>query len=129
LISAPQQRRTGGDAQGVPTSQNFDTPGTTFKLSNAAAVLPQDTNSTGSFLRLVCCFCPAAWRCRVYCQRPGTFNSIAATFDFRITPPSGAMAADGLGFALLNTAAYGTNGAAPYFSEETQPFGFAGNRF
>ena len=43
---------------------------------------------------------------------------MVATFDFRITPPAGSPPADGFGFALLNTATYGTNGAGPLFSEE-----------
>ena len=114
--------KTPGGATGAATIQNFDTAGTLYTLSNQGitppAVLPQDTNSTGSFLRLV----PASGQqlgvAAFAATAMGTFNSIVATFDFRITPPSGAAPADGLGFALLNTTVYGANGAAPFFGEE-----------
>jgi hypothetical protein len=110
-----------GAAPGVPTSQNFDTPGTTLHWPTVEPSRQPFFRKTPIRPAVFCAwfrFWPAAWRCRVCRHRPRTFNSIAATFDFRITAPSGAMPADGLGFALLNTASYGTNGAAPYFSEE-----------
>jgi hypothetical protein len=114
--------KASGGTKGTPTTQNFDTPGTLYTLSNqgttAPAVLPQDSNSSGSFLRLV----PASGQqlgvAAFSATATGTFNSSVATFDFRITPPSGAAPADGLGFALLNTTVYGTNGAGPFFGEE-----------
>jgi hypothetical protein len=107
---------------GAPTLQDFDSAGTPYTLthagSNAPAVLPADAGSTGSFLRLV----PgsAAQFGIIAFDRSGTgaFNSMVASFDFRISPPAGAIPADGLGFALLDTTAYGTTGAGPYFGPE-----------
>jgi hypothetical protein len=52
-----------------------------------------------------------------------------ATFDFRVTPPAGATPADGFGFGLLSTAAYGTSGAGPLFGEEPNLVGSLGVGF
>ena len=79
---------------------------------------PADAGSTGSFLRLVPASAAQFGIIAFDRSATGVFNSVVATFDFRITPPAGAMPADGLGFALLDTAAYGTSGAGPYFAEE-----------
>src|SRR5207245_1750047 len=47
------------------------------------------------------------------------FNMVVANFDFRMTP-AGTNRGLGMGFAWLNTATYGTSGAAivPAFAEE-----------
>jgi hypothetical protein len=107
---------------GAPTLANFDSAGTTYALissgATAPAVLAADTNSTGSYLRLVPALGGEMGAIAFNRTATGAFNSAVATFDFRITPPDGATRADGMGFALLNTAVYGTNGAGPYFAEE-----------
>ncbi|HVV72280.1 MAG TPA: CotH kinase family protein [Verrucomicrobiae bacterium] len=107
---------------GSPTLQDFDSAGTTYTLtqngSTAPTVMPPDAGSSGSYVRLV----PSSGNQLgvIAFDRTATnaYRSIVATFDFRITPPSGSSPADGFGFALLNTAAYGANGAGPFFSEE-----------
>ena len=108
---------------GTPTLQNFDSAGTTYTLThaglNAAAVLPANAGSTGNYLRLVPASTGQFGVIAFDRSATGAFNSVVATFDFRITPTAGAIPADGLGFALLNTAAYGTSGAGPYFAEES----------
>lgn len=38
------------------------------------------------------------------------FSEVVARFEIRMVPPPGAAPADGIGFALLNTAEYGTSG-------------------
>ena len=55
----------------------------------------------------------------------GGVNQIIADFDFRITPNNGR--ADGIAFALLNTANHGINGSAPLFSEEPNNIGTNGD--
>jgi hypothetical protein len=107
---------------GAPTLANFDSAGTAYTLTHsgptAPVVLAVDPNSTGKYLRLV----PASGNelgiVAFNQTATGAFNSVVATFDFRITPPAGGTPADGLGFALLSTAVYGTSGAGPYFGEE-----------
>jgi hypothetical protein len=107
---------------GAPTFANFDSTGTSYTLTysgdTAPVVLVADTNSTGSYLRLVPASGGEMGVIAFNRTATGAFNSVVATFDFRITPPAGATPADGMGFALLNTAVYGTNGAGPYFAEE-----------
>jgi hypothetical protein len=60
---------------------------------------------------------------------PGAFDQVVADFDFRITPGTGR--ADGLGFALLNTANYGNSGAQapPNAAEEPNFLGSLGVGF
>ena len=107
---------------GAPTLEDFDSTGTPYTLthagSNAPAVLPADAGSTGSFLRLVPASASQFGIIAFDRSATGAFDSVIATFDFRITPPSGAIPGNGLGFALLDTAAYGTSGAGPYFGPE-----------
>jgi len=107
---------------GAPTLANFDSAGTPYTLTHsgptAPGVLAADTNSTGNFLRLVPASGSELGVIAFNQTAAGAFSSVVATFDFRITPPAGATPADGLGFALLSTAVYGTSGAGPYFGEE-----------
>jgi hypothetical protein len=107
---------------GAPTLQDFDSAGTPYTLthagSNAPAVLPADAGSTGGYLRLVPAAAAQFGIIAFDRSATGAFDSVVATFDFRITPPAGAIPADGLGFALLDTATYGTSGAGPYFAQE-----------
>jgi len=99
--------------------QDFDASGLPYALRNdsgpAAQVLAG--GPSGNFLRL-------AYGSAGNNKNEAAFNSVAggafsqvlAEFDFRITPVSGR--ADGMGFALLDAATYGSSGAGPSFSEE-----------
>jgi hypothetical protein len=103
-------------SNGAPTLQNFDVAGAPYVLSSSAVVTAADAGSQGSFLRLVPAVNSLAGAVGFDRSAPGTWNTVKATFDFRITP--GAGQADGMSFALLNTASFGTNGASPALSEE-----------
>jgi CotH kinase protein/Lamin Tail Domain/Chitobiase/beta-hexosaminidase C-terminal domain/Legume lectin domain len=107
---------------GAPTLADFDSAGTAYTLTHsgptAPVVLAADTDSTGNYLRLVPASGGELGVIAFNQTAAGAFNSVVATFDFRITPPAGGTPADGLGFALLSTAAYGTSGAGPFFGEE-----------
>ncbi len=102
------------------TAQNFDGGGTPYTLANnggtASSIL--SGGPTGNFLRLT----PAQYYSLNTIAFDRTHVGPAPTtvvdFDFRMTPSSGQ--ADGLGFAWLNTADYGTTGSAnvPGFGEE-----------
>jgi len=99
-----------------PTEQNFDDSGTpyslhTFSGSYTPTVLPADAGSEGQFLRLASTNVNILNTIVFDRTATGSFNTVVATFDFRITPTTGNRA-DGLGFALLPTALYGTNGPA-----------------
>jgi hypothetical protein len=111
-----------GGTQGIPTLQDFDSAGARYTLTNrgtaSPAILNGDAGSSGKFLRLV----PSAGQqvgvIAFDADNSGAFSTIVSTFDFRITPPAGGQPADGLGFALLNTALYGSAGPGPFFGEE-----------
>jgi len=113
--------------------QDFDLPGTSYTLSHngsvAPVILPADAGSAGSFLRLVPSSGAQLGAVAFPLVAQGAFNSVVATFDFRITPPASGTPADGLGFALLSTAAYGSTGAGPLFSEEPNLSGSLGVGF
>ncbi len=64
--------------------------------------LPGGPSGTGKFLRLATTFVYTNNSITFDRTDPGLFSEITAEFDFRMTPGSGR--ADGLGFALLNTA-------------------------
>jgi hypothetical protein len=106
---------------GTPTRQDFDSAGSTYTLSQAGptapVVRPADAGSTGSYLRLVPASGSELGTIAFNRTATGAFNSIVATFDFRITPPSEANQADGMSFAILSTSAYGSSGAGPTFGE------------
>jgi hypothetical protein len=101
------------------TVQDFDASGTAYTLvgSTTPAILPADAGSTGRFLRLVPASEGQLGRIAFDRSATGAVATVVATFDFRITPPSGGTPADGFGFALLSTAAYGTKGSGPGISE------------
>jgi hypothetical protein len=107
---------------GVPTLQDFDSTGTAYTLaqagSSAPAVLPADAGSTGAFVRLVPATAAQIGVIAFDRSATGGFNSVVSTFDFRITPPAGVIPGAGLGFALLDTATYGTTGSGQLFAEE-----------
>ena len=108
-------------ASGTPTRQDFDLAGTAYTLSQSGPTAPvlhaADAGSAGNYLRLVPASGNEGGTIAFNRTATGTFGSVVVTFDFRITPPSEANQADGMSLALLNTAAYGTNGAAPVFGE------------
>ncbi len=106
---------------GTPTRQDFDLAGTAYTLSQSGATAPvlhaADAGSAGNYVRLVPASGGEGGAIAFNRTATGTFSSVVATFDFRITSPSEANQADGMSFALLNTADYGTSGAAPVFGE------------
>jgi hypothetical protein len=113
-------------SNGVPTLQDFEgAVGTTnYTLAGSAAVTTNDAGSTGKFLRLVPAAASLTGTAGFTRTAPGTWNTVVASFDFRVTP--GAGQADGMSVAFLNTTTYGTNGAAPGMSEEPNLSGSIG---
>ena len=107
---------------GAPTLQDFDSTGTPYTLAHAGsiapAVVPADAGSTGNFLRLVPASAAQSGLIAFDRSAAGAFDSVVATFDFRVTPPAGATPGEGLGFALVDTAAYGTSGEGPFFAQD-----------
>ena len=118
---------------GPPTTQNFDPNGTAYTVANygptAVALMGADSGSTGSFLRLATASGGEVGVVAFDRTAAGAFSTVTATFDFRMTPPDEGNQADGLGFALLSIASYGTNGAGPAFSEEPNLVGSLGVGF
>ena len=122
-------------------SQNFDAVGaggsyvTGNHIPGGPGVerLPGGPSGTGHFLRLAH-QTPVPSHGSVTFDRIGLggFDAVVAEFDFRLTPA--ATRADGLGFAFLSTAQYGTSGAvAPgeplYVAEEPSFTGSLGVGF
>jgi hypothetical protein len=107
---------------GGSTIQDFDAAGTVYSLKNfgptPVSVQPANAGSTGNYLRLVPSSGGELGVVAFDRTATGAFTTVVATFDFRIIPPAGGNRADGMGFALLNTGAYGTTGQGPAFSEE-----------
>jgi hypothetical protein len=118
---------------GVDTLQNFDQLGLgapyAISLYYAAnprppARLPGGPTQQGSFLRLAFADPPTVTHAGIIFDRTAAdaFDVIVADFDLRITPGLGR--ADGIGFALLNTAVptYGVSGPVdllyPFAAEE-----------
>jgi hypothetical protein len=100
-------------ATGAPTLQDFDADPTNYVLTGTGplpAVQPADAGSQGMFMRLT----PAVGGLlnTIYFKQTavGIYNTVVATFDFRFTSGS---PADGMAFALLDTATHGTNGVSP----------------
>lgn len=126
------------------TVQNFDINADTPFLekncvgSNPGAAPPQELpggpTGTGNYLRLTTTSLPLPISNSITFDRtdPGLYSQIVAEFDFRMIP--GNSRADGLGFALLNTAYYGNNGSIcptflPYVPEEPNFTGSLGVGF
>jgi len=111
---------------GVPTVQNFDDPGTAYATRNYAAfpvaVLPADAGSSGQFLRLVPADYGQIGVAAFDTTAPTPWNTVIATFDFRIKPIDEVNQADGMGFGLLNTAIYGATGAEGAFTRQGATF-------
>ncbi|MFN7932904.1 MAG: malectin domain-containing carbohydrate-binding protein [Bryobacteraceae bacterium] len=102
-IGATTQNFDGGGANCIALNANW--------LSNTTPATITAGGPTGAFLRLATT--PAANLNTYTCDRTDTVaEQVVAEFDFRIVPPGGvrSMAADGLGFAFLNTTAYGATG-------------------
>jgi hypothetical protein len=91
-----------------------------------AAFLPGGPLGTGKFLRLAYINpapSPPSFNTVTFDRSdPGAFSQIVADFDFRMEP--GKDRADGLGFALLNTAIFGNSGGVRGGAEEPN---FAGS--
>lgn len=110
------------------TVQSFDAAGSAHVLSQHAAPPPPTVTAggpTGSFLRLATdATIPQNNSISFARTDPGAFCDIVAEFDFRMTPVVGR--ADGMGFALLNTANWGAGGPvapqAPWFVAEEPNF-------
>jgi hypothetical protein len=112
---------------GAPTLQDFEgAPGSSnYVLSGSAAYTTLNPGSSGNFMRIVPAT-PVGLSGGIGFERTATggWNTVVASFDFRITPGTGQ--ADGMAVAFLNTATYGTNGAAPGMSEEPNLTGTIG---
>lgn len=111
----------------LPTTQNFDTAGTNFTLTNfgGTAGSEQSGGPSGDFFRIT----PAAGGSQNTLAFDRTtagsnIESITATFDFRMDG-----SADGMGFVLLNTANHGATGAGPAISEDPNVAGSFGLGF
>ena len=107
LVSAQTVRDfdTAAGTPYVPTNCVPSNPGAT-----PPQVLPGGPGGAGNFLRLIATSGPFPMSNSITFNATdlGLFSQIVAEFDFRMTPASGR--ADGLGFALLNTANYGNSG-------------------
>lgn len=110
------------------TVHNFDGPGSAHVLTQHAAAPPPAVMAggpTGSFLRVATdATIPQNNSIAFVRTDPGAFCNIVAEFDLRMIPVVGR--ADGMGFALLNTANWGTSGPvppqAPWFVAEEPNF-------
>src|ERR1043166_144538 len=100
-----------------PTLQNFDVPGANYSLQTNSVsgsyfptILPAYSGSTGRFLRLANNTASNLNSIVFDRTATGAVSTVVATFDFRMTQVSSR--ADGMGFALLPTSVFGTNGPA-----------------
>lgn len=100
------------------TVQTFDGGGTPYTLANffgpPASVL--SGGPTGNFLRLA--YVSNGWTTNTVSfdwTDAGAFDTVVVDFDFRMGLGT---RADGIGFALLNTATFGVTGAGPVVDEE-----------
>lgn len=119
------------------TYQDFDQPGTgtpyrtaTLASPPAAQILSGGVLETGNFMRLAFIkpVSPTATNHNSLAftrTNVGAFPLIVADFDFRLAAPEelsvGRGRADGFGFALLNTAHYGTTGTVTLTAAAEEP--------
>ncbi len=102
--------------------QDFDSPGTspftTTQYGSSPGPLVVSGGPTGNFLRVVNDDVNGQLGVVAFDRGSlvGPFPWLRIAFDFRMGGQGDG--ADGLGFAFLNTANYGTSGAAPGFGEE-----------
>ncbi len=121
LIAALPTRQAAAVVTG--TFQDFDVSGTGTPYSEGIHVGPPTPtqgpqlidggpSDSGKLMRLAFGTDPIPTHNSIAFDRtnPGAFDQIIADFDFRISPGTGR--ADGIGFALLNTADYGITGIA-----------------
>jgi hypothetical protein len=101
----------------LSTVQTFDGGGTSFTLQQVGGPPPAHTMTggpSGSFMELATTPTnPVVGNnnsMSFVTTDPGTFNQAVADWDFRVTPTSGN--GQGMSFAFLNTANFGTAGAA-----------------
>ncbi len=106
----------------LSTFQNFDTQGTPYAYPGPVPPPVIAGGPTGDFLRLESVEPIPASSITFARTDPGLFARILASFDFRISPT--VQPGDGLGFALLNTGAYGNQGSvtAPGGNEQLPNF-------
>lgn len=110
---------SGGQVLAANTVQDFDLTGTNYSLLNAyggvnAQVLP--SGPSGNFLRLNYANIYLNQNFAAFDRtQAGSVNTIVADFDFRMYA---GYRADGIGFALLNTANYGNSGTASWVTGE-----------
>lgn len=124
------------------TFQDFDTPntGTPYTLgvhrpdpTTPPAIFDGGPTDTGKLLRLAYGTPPLTHNSINFDRSDaGAFGQVVADFDFRVMQGTGR--ADGIGFALLNTANYGITGAVgpqmpPYDAEEPNFLGSLGVGF
>lgn len=116
-----------GMAHGA-TVQDFDAPGAAFAVLQLDQPPPPTlaAGPTGNQLRLAFGAGTPPNHNTLTFERtdPGPFCGMTASFDFTVTPGTGR--ADGLGFALLDTAAFGPEGGVsvegPLFAAEEPNF-------
>jgi hypothetical protein len=116
LLVEPLERR-----ELLATIQNFNAPGTgtpytTQQFGAAPGPAVVATGVPGnSLMQLTNGTAPVPGQINQVAfdlSNPGTYNQVSATFDFQITPGPAGGRGNGLSFALLNTANYGTTGPA-----------------
>ncbi len=133
--SIVSKRAKAASVMGGPeaTIQDFDTPGTVYASAQCVAGPPPPTvisgGPWGNFLHLATAS-PNHNTIAFDRTAVGAFNLVTADFDFRIKPIPPTRA-EGLGFALLNTANYGNTGAVcpPAIAEEPNYTGSLGIGF
>jgi hypothetical protein len=110
-----------GQPQTGTMSQNFDAAGTAYVLTAHGENFPPQVltgGPAGSYLRLMPDNTGSLTNTVGFNRVYGGAASITADFDFRMPTEAGHTGccgerADGFGFALLDTAVYGTSGAGP----------------
>jgi hypothetical protein len=121
----------GGAARAV-TRFDCDRSGTPYEATQFG-VPPGPTclpgGPTGNFLRLADTTVANINAVSFDLSDPGPHGLIVADFDFRMTPHATDSRADGFGFALASTAAFGASGPVVGHSEEANVFGSLGVGF
>lgn len=120
--STLEELATAGARRGAPvaTMQDFDGPGTPFSIDvfgQPGGPVVTAGGPTGNFMRMVNSTTGGELNVIAFDRTAtGLYTHIVAEFDFRMTP-GGNGRADGIGFALLNTANYGNTGAVFGYEE------------
>ena len=98
-------------------------------LANLPGPVCLEGGPTGSFLRLADTTAVNINAIAFDLTDPGAWDQIIADFDFRMTPRGTESRADGFGFTLASTAAFGTSGPVTSLSEEPDVAGSLGIGF